>query len=75
MNRISILSVSLVAGLVLFSTPMYAHAYLDAGTGSMFIQMLFAGSAGIGALARLAWNRLKNRDKKTPLSALNPDAD
>lgn len=35
-----------------------AHAYLDAGTGSMFVQLLLGGVAGLGVLAKLYWRRV-----------------
>jgi hypothetical protein len=38
-----------------------AHAYLDAGTGSMVIQMLLGGVAGVAVMARLGWRRLRDR--------------
>jgi len=33
--------------------------YIDPGSGSMFLQGLAAGIAGIGVLAKLYWRRLK----------------
>lgn len=35
-----------------------AHAYLDAGTGSMILQLLLGGIAGIAIAAKLYWYRL-----------------
>lgn len=34
-----------------------AHAYLDAGTGSMILQVLLGGVAGIAIAGRLYWHR------------------
>ncbi len=42
---------------LMFITP--AYAYLDSGTGSVIVQMLFAGVAGIAALAKLYWEKVK----------------
>ena len=35
-----------------------AHAYLDGGTGSMMLQLLLGGVAGVGVIVRLYWHRL-----------------
>jgi hypothetical protein len=35
-----------------------AFAYVDPGSGSMLIQMLLGGVAGIAVLLRLTWRRL-----------------
>ena len=35
-----------------------AHAYLDAGTGSMILQMLLGGLAGLAIAGKLYWYRL-----------------
>jgi hypothetical protein len=42
---------------MLMTTP--AYAYLDGGTGSIIVQMLFAGAAGCIALIKLYWDKLK----------------
>lgn len=33
-------------------------AYLDAGTGSMILQLILGGAAALAVTARLWWNRL-----------------
>jgi hypothetical protein len=35
-----------------------ADAYLDAGSGSMLIQLLFGGTAGLVVLVKLYWRRV-----------------
>jgi hypothetical protein len=35
-----------------------AHAYLDGGSGSMMLQLLLGGLAGVGVVARLYWHRV-----------------
>ena len=35
-----------------------AHAYLDAGTGSMILQVLLGGVAGLALVGKLYWHRL-----------------
>ena len=49
-----------LAGIVgtLIMTPIPAHAYLDPGTGSMFLQLLLGGLAGLAVLLKLYWQRL-----------------
>jgi hypothetical protein len=44
---------------LLTATPRPAHAYLDANTGSLLLQLLLGGVAGIALLGRLYWHRLK----------------
>jgi hypothetical protein len=38
-----------------------AYAYLDAGTGSIFLQGLFAGVAGVLAVIKIYWGRFKDK--------------
>lgn len=35
-----------------------AHAYLDPGTGSIILQLLLGGAAGVAMVAKLYWHRL-----------------
>jgi hypothetical protein len=35
-----------------------AHAYLDPGSGSMMIQLVLAGVAGLGVAIRVYWRRI-----------------
>jgi hypothetical protein len=46
-----------VSALLLGSTTGTAHAYLDAGTGSMILQMLLGGVAGLALVGKLYWHR------------------
>ena len=52
---------------VCFSNP--AHAYLDPGTGSMILQLLLGGVAGLLIIAKLYWHRFKDlfAKRKQPL--------
>ena len=36
-----------------------AHAYLDAGTGSMILQLLLGGIAGLAIAVKLYWYKFK----------------
>ena len=40
--------------------PLDVIAYLDAGSGSMILQMLIGGVAAVGVTARLYWGRIKS---------------
>lgn len=46
---------AIVASMV--TMPSSAHAYLDAGTGSMLLQLLLGGVAGLAIAAKLYWHR------------------
>lgn len=55
-----------------------AHAYLDPGTGSLLLQMMLGGVAGLLLVGKLYWQRFKElfrRDPKDPgtLSDSPPD--
>jgi hypothetical protein len=54
--RTSILSAGLVVA-VLAGTAAPAHAYLDPGTGSMILQVLLGGFAGVALAGKLYWRR------------------
>lgn len=51
-NVISVLLVSLIASFGVIDS---AFAYLDPGTGSMLIQLVLGGLAGIAVAGRLFW--------------------
>jgi hypothetical protein len=38
-----------------------AHAYIDPGSGSVLLQLILGGIAGIGVVAKLYWGRAKER--------------
>lgn len=38
--------------------PMAPLAYLDAGSGSMLLQIILGGVAAVGVTAKLTWRRL-----------------
>jgi hypothetical protein len=47
-----------VSLLLLGGSTGTAHAYLDAGTGSMILQVLLGGVAGLVLVGKLYWHRL-----------------
>jgi hypothetical protein len=55
MKQVELSSLSL-AFVILAAAP--AHAYLDAGSGSMLVQLLLGGTAGLVVLLKLYWRRL-----------------
>lgn len=44
--------------LAAFDIDRPAHAYLDPGTGSIILQLLLGGIAGIAMVGKLYWHRL-----------------
>ena len=48
---LSVLFLSLIA-------PSAAFAYLDPGSGSMLLQLVLGGLAGLAVIAKLYWHRL-----------------
>lgn len=57
-KRISLITV------LLFGIPGTANAYIDPSSGGLLIQILLAGLAGVGVVARLYWKSLKDRFKR-----------
>jgi hypothetical protein len=44
-------------------------AYLDAGSGSLIVQAVVAGFAGIAVAVKLYWRRLTGRFRRQPANA------
>jgi hypothetical protein len=51
-------SVFLAFLALLLAAPRPAHAYLDANTGSLILQILVGGLAGLALVGKLAWHRI-----------------
>jgi hypothetical protein len=51
-------TVAVVFLTVVFGTTQPAHAYLDANTGSLLLQLLLGGVAGLALVGKLFWHRL-----------------
>lgn len=63
---------------IVWSIP--AYAYLDPATGSVILQGLLAGIAGVMVVARLYWTRIKSFTRrlfgiKEPVDQFTPPAD
>jgi hypothetical protein len=46
-----------IAGLLVGMLTSTAHAYLDAGTGSLILQVLLGGFAGLALAGKLFWQK------------------
>jgi len=56
MKQLAVVGVLVVWGLLFCERSV--HAYLDPGSGSMFLQILLGGTAAIAVILRLYWGRL-----------------
>jgi L-serine deaminase len=50
-------------------------AYLDAGSGSLIVQAIVAGAAGVAVAAKLYWRRLTGLFKREKAPAQPADRD
>jgi hypothetical protein len=46
-----------IAGMVVGMTTSSAYAYLDPGTGSIILQVLLGGVAGVALVGKLYWHK------------------
>lgn len=51
-------AVPIGTALLILGSATSAHAYIDPGSGSMLLQLLLGGVAGLVVLAKLYWQRL-----------------
>ncbi len=49
-----------LGAVCLLAIPDRADAYLDPGTGNILVQLLLGGVAGVLALTKVYWGRLKS---------------
>ncbi len=49
----------LITLVMSLSVPRDAHAYLDPGAGSMLVQLIASGAAGILIVLKIYWQRIK----------------
>lgn len=56
MGKLLAVLASLVWMMLFMERPVLA--YLDPGTGSMFLQLVLGGIAGVAVLGKLYWQRL-----------------
>jgi hypothetical protein len=48
---------------LLSATPALAQGYLDPGSGSMVVQAILGGVAGLAVLVKMNWHRIRGRFK------------
>ena len=48
----------LIVFFLSLTVPSAAYAYLDPGSGSMLLQLVLGGLAGLAVIAKLYWHRL-----------------
>ena len=68
-RRAARLAFLLLLVLPWLAAPKTAQAYLDPGTGSILLQIIIGGVAGLGVVGKLYWHRLRELlglDKKEP---------
>lgn len=51
---------SITIFMMLMFFPSQAYAYLDPGAGSMILQIILGGIAGLAVFGRLFWKKLKS---------------
>ena len=69
------LALRVLASLLLLVTILDfdAHAYIDPGSGSILLQLILGGIAGIGVVAKLYWGRIKDRYRSFFEGPVKPD--
>jgi hypothetical protein len=65
----------LVVVLLLLSLPGLAHAYIDPSAGSVLLQLLLGGAAGVLVALRLYWNRLTGLFRRRQVSPTSDERD
>lgn len=58
-KRVRRLACLVLLALPWLAAPRAAYAYLDPGTGSILLQVLIGGVAGMGVIVKLYWHRLR----------------
>lgn len=74
-KRISSVFPLVLAALFVGLSAGNAHAYLDAGTGSMILQLLLGGIAGLAIAGKLYWYKFKAMLGLAPKQPLTKDTD
>ena len=54
-----------VLSMLVIAFPLPVDAYLDPGTGSILLQGLLAGAAGVAVVGRLYWVKIKQSARRT----------
>jgi hypothetical protein len=61
--------------LLLLGLPGLAHAYIDPSAGSVLLQLLLGGLAGVLVALRLYWNRLSAFFRRRQVPAARDERD
>ncbi len=67
-----IFSVAILA--IAASVPVTAHAYLDPGTGSLILQLILGGLAGLLTIVKLYWSRITGFFSRQPVTEIDADS-
>lgn len=62
-KRLILIPSVVLLGVFNFAIP--AHAYLDAGTGSMLLQLILGGVAGLVVIMKLYWQKFRSFFRKS----------
>jgi hypothetical protein len=73
------LTIFISALVVIHLVPTPSYAYLDPGAGSMFLQLILGGVAGLVVIIKLYWHRLLamigiGKEKNEVVNSDPPDA-
>lgn len=63
----------ILAAVSIVTFPNFAQAYLDPGSGSYIIQLLFGVLFGASYLVKVYWEKIKSFFRKSPTE--NPSSD
>lgn len=74
MNKLSHVLLTAFALFILLTRA--AHAYVDPGTGSMLVQLLIGGTAGLLVILKLYWNAILSflHIRQSPHKANKPES-
>lgn len=78
MSTTRLLNAALLSIWLLLMGTAPAYAYLDPGTGSLLLQILLGGLAGLAAIGKLYWSHIKDffaRLSGKPRPTLDEDDD
>ena len=74
-SRFFDLVLSIVVVVAILNPTDPALAYLDPGTGSMLLQMILAGTAGLMVVGKLYWRKLKSHFNSSRRAATDEGLD
>lgn len=58
MRRLSNVTLLYLAAVLVVISPRTAYAYLDPATGSMLLQLVLGGLAGLALMVKLFWRKI-----------------